>query len=248
MICTKCGNNNPEGMQFCTNCRAPLGQQSQNSGFGQVPPQNGGFRQVPPQNGGFGQVPPQNGGSGQVPPQNGGFDQHQPFGMKPVQKTNTGVMKVAGGLVAVIALVIILILTLGSSPQKAANKLAKAVNSGNMEKVIESMLPNKAIKKLEKESGMSISSIASLYGAGSFNSVSNCKIKVKGKQDIDKDDVKEFKKEMKDNLGISVSKIEVREIEMTATAYGSTDKETMDAIFYKSGLTWYIIPVGSGLF
>ncbi|MCH5211856.1 MAG: hypothetical protein J1G06_02465 [Oscillospiraceae bacterium] len=130
----------------------------------------------------------------------------------------------------------------GSSQQQAADSLAQAINSGNMEKVMKAMLPDKAIKKLEDESGMSLSSIASMYGAGSFEGVSNCKITVKEKQDIDKDDVESFKENAEENLGVSVSDVEMREIEMTATAYGSTDTATGDAIFYKADGKWYIIP------
>ena len=292
MVCSKCGNHNPDDVKYCAACGAeqnqqpppaessasgqatpnngsdqqPQGggfsqatpnnrsdQQPQGGGFSQAPPntgsnwqpQGGGFSQATPNNGsnwqpqggGFSQATPNNGSNWQ--PQGGGFGQ-QPFVVPPVNDSKKKLLIIggAGAAVAALILVFVLIFALGSSPQKAANKFAKGANSGNAKMVAEAMMPEDAIKKIETKLGKSINSA---LGADEFEDLTNLRITVNDKANIDRDEISNFIDNL-ENLDIKVSEAECRKIELSYSKDGKNKNKTDEAVFYKSGGKWYMIP------
>lgn len=150
------------------------------------------------------------------------------------------------------ALAVILLFSLvfgGRGWKKTANKFMEAFTELDAKGMVE-MMPDKLLEKALEEEGYSKKDLKFLIeelqdeldsAMGYMEMFGEYKLdyKVRGAEDVSKDDLADLK-EMYSELGIKVSGAKEVEVEMTIEVMGMSQSESLELVVIKIGRSWYI--------
>lgn len=212
MFCGKCGTNNPENVKFCSNCGAQLA----------------------------------NPGAPAPTPAPASAAAPAAKAAKSSAKTYT---MVGIGIVAIAAVILLVLISsfFGRGYKSTVKKYIKAAYSGDG-KAIVSLIPKKAVKDYLKQKDCKKSDLIDdidyelKYMLNNIGKSWTYTYKIDEVEDYDKDDLKELKKDYKEDYGIRIkdAKYVSVKISITLKDYNYDYTDTVGVPVVKIGSSWYL--------